>query len=286
VQQRLVLNAEYPNLLSSPPMAKPSLLGIPFDAYSSFASGPVQAPARIREAFHSTASNFWTETGVDLAPAGTVLDSGDLALSSDEAAFQEIETAILRQLEKRLCPVSLGGDHSITLPIMRAIAHVYPKVTIVHFDAHPDLYDEFEGNRHSHACPFARLMEEKLASRLIQVGLRTVNGHQREQAHKFGVEQYVMRALPPAKVLNLSGPVYVSFDIDVLDPAFAPGVSHREPGGLTTREAIRFIHAIEGQIVGADLVEYNPARDLDGTTATTAAKILKEILGMVIEISK
>ena len=261
-------------------MAKPSLLGIPFDAHSSFARGPAQAPAKIREAFHSSASNAWTETGVDLE--GALLDDGDLKFSSDEAAFQEIETAILRQLERRLCPISLGGDHSITFPIMRAIAHVYPKVTLVHFDAHPDLYDEFDGNRHSHACPFARILEEKLASRLIQIGLRTINGHQREQAQKFGVEQYEMRALPPAKVLNLSGPVYVSFDVDVLDPAFAPGVSHREPGGLSMREAIRYIHAIEGQIVGADIVEYNPLRDVDGITAITAAKILKEILGMVI----
>ncbi len=263
-------------------MAKPSLLGIPFDAYSSFVRGPAQAPRKVREAFHSSASNYWTETGVDLGPEGTILDAGDLKLSSVEAAFQEIETAILRQLEKRLCPVLLGGDHSITLPIMRAIAHVYPKVTLVHFDAHPDLYDEFDGNRHSHACPFARIMEEKLATRLIQIGLRTVNGHQRDQAQKFGVEQYEMRSLPPAKVLNLSGPVYVSFDMDVLDPAFAPGVSHREAGGLTTREAIRYIHALEGQIVGADIVEYNPARDVDGITASTAAKVLKEMLGMVI----
>jgi arginase len=263
-------------------MAKPSLLGISFDTYSSFARGPAQAPQKIREAFLSTASNYWTETGIDLGPEGTIHDSGDLRFSSDDAAFQEIEEAILRQLEKRLCPILLGGDHSITLPVMRAIAHVYPKVTIVHFDAHPDLYDEFDGNRYSHACPFARIMEEKLASRLIQIGLRTVNGHQREQAQKFGVEQYEMRALPPAKVLNLTGPVYISFDIDVLDPAFAPGVSHREPGGLSTREAIRYIHAIAGQIVGADLVEYNPARDLDGITATAAAKILKELLGMVI----
>ena len=216
-------------------MAKPSLLGIPFDAHSSFARGPAQAPKKIREAFHSSASNAWTETGVDLSSDGALLDDGDLKFSSDEAAFQEIETAILRQLERRLCPISLGGDHSITFPIMRAIAHVYPKVTLVHFDAHPDLYDEFDGNRHSHACPFARILEEKLASRLIQIGLRTINGHQREQAQKFGVEQYEMRALPPAKVLNLSGPVYVSFDVDVLDPAFAPG---RLPS--RTR---RFIHA-------------------------------------------
>jgi len=263
-------------------MSKPALLGIPLDSNSSFARGPALAPPKIRAAFHSDASNYWTETGVDLGPEGTFVDAGDLIFSSDDAAFTEVEDGILRQLEKRLCPISLGGDHSITFPIMRAIAHRYPHVTIVHFDAHPDLYDTFDGNRHSHACPFARILEEKLASRLIQIGLRTVNGHQREQAQKFGVEQYEMRALPPAKVLSLSGPIYVSFDLDVLDPAFAPGISHREPGGLSTREAIRYIHGIQGQIVGADIVEYNPTRDLDGITATTAAKILKEILGMVI----
>jgi arginase len=261
---------------------QPALLGIPFDSNSSFARGPALAPPKIRQAFHSEASNYWTETGVNLAPEGTVIDSGDLTFSSDEAAFTEIEDGILRLLEKRLCPISLGGDHSITFPIMRAIAHRYPQLTIVHFDAHPDLYDSFDNNRNSHACPFARILEEKLASRLIQIGLRTVNGHQREQAQKFGVEQYEMRTLPPAKVLSLSGPIYVSFDLDVLDPAFAPGLSHREPGGLTTREAIRYIHGIQGHIVGADIVEYNPTRDLDGITATVSAKLLKELLGQVV----
>ena len=109
-----------------------------------------------------------------------------------------------------------------------------------------------------------------------------MNGHQREQAARFGVEVSEMRTLPAYDKLKINGPVYISFDIDVLDPAFAPGISHREPGGMTVREAIAHLHAIEGTIVGADLVEYNPAQDVSGMTATVAAKILKEILGKMI----
>jgi arginase family enzyme len=125
-------------------------------------------------------------------------------------------------------------------------------------------------------------MEAGLAKRLVQVGIRTINRHQREQAQKFGVNVVEMRALPAYTKLEVSGPVYLTFDMDVLDPAFAPGVSHREPGGMSVREAIAHLHAIEGEMVGADLVEYNPVQDVAGLTATVAAKILKEILGKMI----
>jgi arginase family enzyme len=125
-------------------------------------------------------------------------------------------------------------------------------------------------------------MEDRLAKRLVQLGIRTMVGHQREQAAKFGVEVLEMAALPTYERLKIRGPVYVSFDMDVLDPAFAPGVSHREPGGMTVREAIAHLHAIEGTVVGADLVEFNPAQDVSGMTATVAAKMLKEILGKMI----
>jgi arginase len=144
------------------------------------------------------------------------------------------------------------------------------------------LYDEFEGSRTSHACPFARIMEERLAVRLVQVGIRTLNRHQREQAEKFGVEIVQMAELLAYGRLGAQGPAYVSFDMDVLDPAFAPGVSHREPGGMSVREAIAHLHAIEGMIVGADIVEYNPVQDVAGITATVVGKILKETLGKMI----
>jgi arginase len=264
----------------------PTLLGIPLDVNSSYLRGPAGAPAKIREALHCDASNKWTELGVDLGAAGAFADAGDLGLrnSLEKVAndFAEIERAVGGLLEKGERPVSLGGDHSITYPILKAFAGRYRELTMVHFDAHPDLYDEFEGSRVSHACPFARIMEERLAARLVQVGIRTMNGHQREQAARFGVEVVQMSALPAYGRLKIRGPVYVSFDMDVLDPAFAPGISHREPGGMTVREAIAHLHAIEGSIVGADIVEYNPAQDVSGMTATVTAKILKEILGKMI----
>jgi arginase family enzyme len=144
------------------------------------------------------------------------------------------------------------------------------------------LYDEFDGSRVSHACPFARIMEERLAKRLIQVGIRTLNRHQREQAEKFGVEILPMSLLPVYDRVKVRGPVYISFDMDVLDPAFAPGISHREPGGMSVREAIAHLHAIEGTVVGADIVELNPAQDVSGMTAIVAAKILKELMGKMM----
>ncbi len=264
----------------------PTLLGIPFDVNSSYLRGAAGAPARIREAMRSDASNKWTELGVDLGAAGSFADAGDLQLDDSREKvgddFAEIERAVGELLEKGERPVMLGGDHSVTYPILKAFARHYSELTIVHFDAHPDLYDEFEGSRVSHACPFARIMEERLAKRLVQVGIRTINGHQREQATRFGVEVVEMRALPAYGQMKIHGPVYISFDMDVLDPAFAPGISHREPGGMTVREAIAHVHAIEGTVAGADIVEYNPGQDVSGMTATVAAKILKEILGKMI----
>lgn len=259
----------------------PVLLGIPFDARSSYLRGAADAPPKIREALRCDASNHWTELGVDLGVPGTYEDSGDL-VCNDENAFIAIESRVRQLIEAGKRPVLLGGDHSITYPIMKAFAHHAPELTIFHFDAHPDLYDDFEGDRLSHACPFARIMESGLTKRLVQLGIRTINQHQREQADRFGVEVVEMRGLPAYVKLRTNGPVYITFDVDVLDPAFAPGVSHREPGGMSVREAIAYLHAIEGPIVGADLVEYNPVQDVSGLTATVAAKILKEILGKMI----
>jgi agmatinase len=267
----------------------PTLLGIPLDVNSSYLRGAAAAPAKIREALRSDASNKWSELGIDVGAADAFEDAGDLRLSDSRAKsredFAEIERAVGELLEKGRRPISLGGDHSITYPILKAFSRQYSKFTIIHFDAHPDLYDEFEGSRLSHACPFARIMEERLATRLIQIGIRTLNRHQREQAEKFGVEIVQMSALPAYDRVKLRGPVYISFDMDVLDPAFAPGISHREPGGMTVREAVAHLHAIQGTIVGADIVEYNPVQDISGMTATVAAKVLKEISGkmMVVE---
>jgi len=259
----------------------PILVGIPFDGQSSYLRGTAEAPAEIREALKCNASNSWTELGANLGAAAAYEDAGDLAFTEAEA-FGASESGLGARIDQGKRPVSLGGDHSITYPIVKAFAKRYPELTILHFDAHPDLYDEFEGNKLSHACPFARIMEAGLAKRLVQVGIRTATAHQRDQAQRFGVEMVEMRGLPAYGKLKSDGPVYITFDIDVLDPGSAPGVSHREPGGMTVRDAITHLHAIQGPIVGADMVEYNPVQDVAGITATVAAKIVKEILGRMI----
>jgi arginase len=176
----------------------------------------------------------------------------------------------------------LGGDHSVTYPVLRAFAARHPMLTILHVDAHADLYHAFEGDRFSHACPFARIMEEGLAVRLVQVGIRTLTGHQREQVERFGVEVIDMRAWAAGARPFVDGAVYLSLDLDGLDPAFAPGVSHREPGGLTVREVVTLVQESEGELVGADVVEYNPRQDLGGVTAIVAAKLVREIAGRML----
>jgi arginase len=273
------MNYPAPNLH---PWGPPVLLGIPLDHNSSFLRGPAQAPPLIREALRSNAWNPWTETRVDLGAVSAFEDAGDLQSLDSPDAADRIETAVVNILESNKRPLSLGGDHSITFPILKAIGKRIPGIILVHLDAHPDLYANYENNPHSHASPFARICEANLVQRLVQIGIRTVNAHQRSQAAKFNVEIFEMDNLPDPDSLNLVGPIYVSFDLDVLDPAFAPGVSHWEPGGLTTREAIRYLHALPAPIIGADLVEFNPLRDHSGITATVAAKILKELLGKMI----
>lgn len=180
-------------------------------------------------------------------------------------------------------PIALGGDHSVTYPVMRALRTKERRLTILHIDAHADLYDNFEGDRFSHACPFARIMEDGLCDRLVQVGIRTLNAQQRDQAARFGVEVINMRAWASGVRPVLSGPVYLSLDLDALDPAFAPGVSHWEPGGLTSRDVVGLIQSLSAPVVGADVVELNPARDPSGVTAMVAAKFVKEIASRMLE---
>jgi arginase family enzyme len=128
-------------------------------------------------------------------------------------------------------------------------------------------------------------MEEQLVSRLVQVGIRTMTAHQRHQAARFEVDVIDMRRWAHGDRPHLGtglSPIYLSIDLDGLDPAFAPGVSHREPGGLSVRDVISLIHSVPGNVVGADVVELNPAQDLGGVTASVAAKIVKEIAGVML----
>ncbi|UCE17655.1 MAG: agmatinase [Gemmatimonadota bacterium] len=262
---------------------KIAIIGLPDDKQSSFLRGPAQAPQQIRDAFHCDSTNTWSESGLDLGGDSVIVDAGDVAFNSSENPMERIESTITDLLNKKSIPISLGGDHAVTYPIIKAFSEKYPRLHVLQFDAHPDLYDELDGNRYSHACPFARIMEEGLVERLVQVGIRAVNGHQRERAQKFGVEVNEMKDWHDDLSFEFSEPLYISFDVDVLDPAFAPGVSHHEPGGLTTRQAIRLIQNVNAPaVVGADIVEFNPDRDPAGITAMACAKILKEIVARMV----
>ncbi|MES3034381.1 MAG: agmatinase [Gemmatimonadota bacterium] len=261
----------------------PCLLGLPYDASSSFLRGSAAAPALIRAALRSPSGNDWTESMVDLAQPGVFADAGDLTLPEDGTARGLIESGVRSLMMRGVRVISLGGDHSVTYPILRAINGRYPQPTILHIDAHGDLYNVFNGDRFSHACPFARIMEEGLASRLVQVGIRTMTAHQREQATRFGVEVIDMRAWEMGARPVIEGPVYISIDLDGLDPAFAPGVSHWEPGGLSVRDVLGMIQGVPSLIVGADVVEFNPQRDPSGLTASVAAKIVKELAGAMLQ---
>jgi arginase len=254
------------------------LIGLPTDINSSFARGPARAPSAIREALWSDRGNLACENGLEVGIDFIIDDIGDLPLVEDVAMDDmTIRQAVSDAINVDATPILLGGDHAVSLPILSAIhAHLGP-VTILHIDAHPDTYDDFEGNPRSHASPFARIMESGLAARLVQVGIRTLNRHCRDQAARFGIETIEMRDFTLDAVPQLTGPIYVSLDLDGIDPAFAPGVSHPEPGGLTVRQLLDLLDRIAGPIVGADLVEYNPRFDINGITANLAAKLVREI---------
>lgn len=271
-----MLAAWYPNCVKR----KIALLGIPFEDHSSFLRGTAKAPAAIRKAFYSDSSNSWTENNFDLAPI--IEDAGDIGGTQQEI-FGSIESTVASLLERDEPVISLGGDHSITFPIIKAFHQKYPRLSILHFDAHPDLYHDFEGNPFSHASPFARVMENHLAESLVQVGIRCANQHQREQAAKFNVQMIEMKHFKEDMNFSFHTPVYISVDTDGLDPAFAPGVSHPEAGGLTTRQIVRIIQSLKGRVVGADIVELNPDRDVSEITAAACSKILKEICGRILD---
>lgn len=260
-----------------------AILGVPFDEKSSYLRGPAGGPDAIREASTGKARNPETELGVDLEKDTVMVDLGDVDTSGDvDKTFLEIEAAVSAILRKKAKPVILGGDHSISYPIMKAMARTYRALDILHFDAHPDLYKDLYGDRLSHACPFARIMEDGLAESLIQVGVRAATAGQRAVGRRYGVRMVEMKDFRDGLVLSFKNPLYISFDLDSLDPAFAPGVSHQEAGGLTTRQAIDLIHRLKARIVGLDVVELNPSRDPSGITAAAAVKIIKEVAGAMI----
>lgn len=260
-----------------------ALLGVPWDASSSWRRGAARAPAAIRAEWEQARdySNLFTESGANLGAKGVFRDAGDVAVSDPAPTRDAITAAVAGVIEAGDRPLVLGGDHSITWPVLRALHQAHGPIDVLHLDAHPDLYPEFGGDRYSHACPFARGLEDGFIARLVQIGLRSNSPPQREVAARFEVEQHPMTDWGRPHGLFFDRPLYISCDLDALDPAFAPGVSHPEPGGLSVRELITVLQRTHGRVVGADLVEYNPEADLDGRTAWAAVKLVKELAALL-----
>jgi arginase len=257
-----------------------TILGIPFDANSSFLKGPALAPDRIRLMEKEGSANSFSELGSEIKNGVAYTDKGDLRFETTDPAqaFSIIKNRIAGELALSSKILSFGGDHSISYPIIDAFTEKYATLNVLHIDAHADLYDNFDNNPYSHASPFARLLEKGKVNSLTQVGIRCSTTHLREQAKKFNVKVVEMKDFNFDFIQHLKAPLYVSLDIDSLDPAFAPGVSHHEPGGLSTRQLIEIIHRIPVPIVGADIVEYNPVRDVHNMTAMVCYKLMKELI--------
>jgi len=301
IRERAKLKAELVQALGGS-IATTCLLGVPLGHNSSFLQGPAFAPPRIREAIWCGSTNSATEKGKELKDSRVLSDAGDVPIQEmrdcgieDERLMKTVSDSVKIVMEEPpLRPLVLGGDHSISYPVVRAVTeHLGGPVDILHLDAHPDIYDAFEGNKYSHASSFARIMEGGHARRLLQVGIRSITKEGREQGKRFGVEQYEMHSfskdrdfLENLKLGEGVKGVYISIDVDCLDPAFAPGVSHLEPGGLSFRDVMNIVQNLQGDIVAADVVEFNPQRDtVDGMTAMVAAKLVRELTSKMSKLA-
>ncbi|MEZ5982333.1 MAG: arginase family protein [Parvularculaceae bacterium] len=252
-----------------------ALLGFP-DASSSHARGPaLRRPSSAR----CSSARRQRPTVLAALTCAEVITAQEFAVLPEDAAKAraEIEARVTAALEGGRRPLSLGGDHSVTFPILRAIAAHYGPVNVLHIDAHPDLYEDYEGDRYSHASPFARALEEGLIANLVQVGIRSSSPEQVALSQKHGGVMLGADEVDAIPYEKLEGPLYVSVDLDGLDPAFAPGVSHPEAGGLSTREVLAIIKRLPAAPVGADVVELNPERDINLLTAHVAARLIKEL---------
>jgi agmatinase len=270
-----------------------ALVGIPFDGGTSYRTGARFGPRAIRD--QSSLIRPWHPV-LKVSPFERlrVVDYGDIDVvpMSIERTYEVVEREIGDLAGHHVVPVSVGGDHSITLPILRALARRHGPLACVHFDAHPDTWDQYAGLKHYHGTPFRRAVEERLIDprRMIQVGLRgpLYGEHDFDFHAAHGIE--VIRIEPikehgvawvADQLLRLAGaPLYCSFDIDVVDPAYAPATGTPEVGGLTSYEALLLVRALQGlSIVGFDLVEVSPVYDGPGqVTSLLASNLLFEFV--------
>jgi guanidinobutyrase len=271
-----------------------AVLGIPMDIGTSWRSGTRFGPKQVRSE-SAMIRPYNIQTGAAPFDSLNVADIGDLAINtfSLKDSLQIIAESYEAILKQDVIPLGIGGDHSLTLPVLRAIADRHGPVALVHVDAHADVNDEMFGERETHGTVFRRAYEEGLIipEKTYQVGLRGT-GYTAEdftEAAGWGFQQFLAHELWHRSLQTLGAEirrdigtevkVYVSFDIDSLDPAYAPGTGTPEIGGLTTPQALELIRALRGvDIVGCDLVEVSPPYDPSGNTALTGANILYELL--------
>ncbi len=272
-----------------------ALLGIPFDGGTSYRPGSRFGPRDIRQ--HSSLIRPYNPV-LQVSPFEVlkVADVGDVDVNpiGIEDTYARVEQAVGEILDAKVIPLCVGGDHSLSLPILRTVVKRHGPVGMVHFDSHQDMWEEYFGNKYFHGTPFRRAVEEGLldTKRVIQIGIRgpVYAESDFDFARQHGIRWITARQVAREGLdwvkeqlwVVQGGSVYLSFDIDGVDPAFAPGTGTPEVGGLTSREALELVRALVGvQLVGADVVEVSPAFDHAGITSMLAANIMFEILSVI-----
>jgi agmatinase len=273
-----------------------AVIGVPFDTATSFRAGARFGPEAIRSA-SALLRPYHPVLDVDVVESLSIVDYGDLPVSpgATERTYSQIEEGLAPVVAAGVFPVVLGGDHSITLPELRALARAHGPLALVQLDSHTDTWDEYFGQKHFHGTTFLRAAEEGVLDphRSVQAGMRgTVYGAgDLGGARKLGftvVPSEELRGLGPERFAALVRktvgelPVFLSFDIDFLDPAFAPGTGTPEVGGFSTAEALGFLRALRGiRLAGCDVVEVAPSYDSPGmVTALAAANVALELLAL------
>jgi agmatinase len=273
-----------------------AVYGIPFDTATSFRSGPRFGPEAIRSA-SALLRPYNPALGVDVVEALSIVDYGDVPVSpgDTERTYGQVEEALAPLVDAGVFALALGGDHSVTLAELRVLARRHGPLALIQLDAHGDTWDEYFGQRFFHGTTFKRAVEEKLIdpAASVQAGLRgsLYGAEDLDSARALG-----FAVLPCDKLRDFGSgsfaslarervgrrPVFLSFDIDVLDPAFAPGTGTPEVGGLSTAEALSILRALAGiNLVGADVVEVSPPYDGPGQpTALAAANVAYELLSL------
>jgi agmatinase len=270
-----------------------AFVGLPCDQATGIRRGAREAPARIRLAYDGRVYNATTETGVDLS--GAVSDLGAWEPESTwEGTREEYAARAAEVVGSGRVLFAAGGDHGVTVPLVAALDALDGPVHVVQLDAHPDLYPEYGGDRWSHACTAARILEMEHVASVTQIGVRTLNHAQAEVARLHPGRLAIVEArdvggralLGSVDLPAHLGPgarVWLTVDMDAFDPGFAPGVAHPVPGGLSPRQALGMIQDSGWDLVGMDVVECLPERDQGDRTAVLAARLLHEGMGTVAD---